>query len=178
MLRLQRHLLKQTGGDRVMVQEFGASRPEPLQRADGVCAPNRQPPELSNLHQPRGGWRRDCAPSHAVSTVIKPHGGAARFAGCYPEKLTQTTKRGGNRRTRMMFLHIRGGSILDAKSGSVSGANQHPRHHRLRFPKWDFVLLGYGRFSPRNMLGTEIIFPLGGNIVEHDSAVMRRSPKR
>jgi hypothetical protein len=24
----------------------------------------------------------------------------------------------------MMFLHIRGGSILDAKSGSVSGANQ------------------------------------------------------
>ncbi|WP_238295807.1 TraM recognition domain-containing protein, partial [Caballeronia novacaledonica] len=42
-----------------------------------------------------------------------------------PEKLTQTTKRGGNRRTRMMFLHIRGGSVLDAKSGSVSGANQH-----------------------------------------------------
>lgn len=50
-------------------------------------------------------------------------------------------------------------------------------HHWRRFPEWDFVLIGYGRFPPRNILGAEIIFPLGGNIVERDSAVMRRTPR-
>src|ERR1700760_26828 len=57
--------------------------------------------------------------------IQKQHSGAARLACCNPEKLTQAAKRGGNRRTRMRFLNIRGGSVLDAKSGSVSGANQH-----------------------------------------------------